>query len=106
MTLLYLFQSTIAGVFARILHDIGLLSSDKCILASPGGRSGSRPLVSHYEGGQTSSLVAQVLEDACGGVLFIDEAYALAGSDMYCKNARDTLVQLMTDERYKVLWRV
>jgi len=41
------------------------------------------------------------MDEARGGVLFIDEAYALGGSDMYCKNARDTLVQLMTDERYK-----
>ena len=100
MTLLYLFQSTIAGVFARILHDVGLLSSDKCILASPGGRSGSRPLVSHYEGGQTSSLVAQVLEDACGGVLFIDEAYELAQLSQNYRAAVTALLD-MNNEKYK-----
>ncbi len=99
-TLLFLFQTTIAGVFARILHDVHLLPSDKCLVASPGGRSGSRPLVSHYDGGQTSSLVAQVLEDACGGVLFIDEAYELVSKSQNYIAAVTALLD-MNNEKYK-----
>ena len=99
-SLLLSFQTTIAAVFAQILHDLGLLPSNKCLVASPGGRSGSRPLVSHYEGGQTSSLVAQVLEDACGGVLFIDEAYELAGESLNYKAAASALLD-MNNEKYK-----
>ncbi len=94
------FQTTIARVFAQILHDLGLLPSNNCLVASPGGRSGSRPLVSHYEGGQTASLVAEVLEDACGGVLFIDEAYELAQDSQNYRAAASALLD-MNNERYK-----
>ena len=48
--------------------------------------------------GQTATKTAEVVARAFGGVLFIDEAYALAG-DQYGQEAIDTLVKEMEDHR-------
>ncbi len=51
--------------------------------------------------GQTALKVKEVVEKSIGGVLFIDEAYALAGntSNDFGGEALDTLVKLMEDHR-------
>ena len=48
--------------------------------------------------GQTAMKTAEVVEPPLGGVLFIDEAYSLAG-DQYGQEAIDTLVKEMEDHR-------
>ena len=48
--------------------------------------------------GQTAIKTAEVVASAAGGVLFIDEAYSLAG-DQYGTEAVDTLVKEMEDRR-------
>ena len=48
--------------------------------------------------GQTALKTAEVVASAVGGVLFIDEAYSLAG-DQYGQEAVDTLVKEMEDRR-------
>ena len=48
--------------------------------------------------GQTAMKTAEVVASAAGGVLFIDEAYSLAG-DQYGTEAVDTLVKEMEDRR-------
>ena len=48
--------------------------------------------------GQTAMKTAEVVASAAGGVLFIDEAYSLAG-DQYGQEAVDTLVKEMEDRR-------
>jgi hypothetical protein len=48
--------------------------------------------------GQTKDKVNSVMEEAQGGVLFIDEAYTLASSGtVFAQEAIDQLVQLMTE---------
>ena len=50
--------------------------------------------------GQTKTKVKEKLEEARGGLLFIDEAYEL-GDDLYGKEALTTLLAALTDPTYK-----
>lgn len=88
-------KTTVARKIAAILKKLGLLSKGQLIETD---RSG---LVAGYVG-QTSGKVAEVVNSALGGVLFIDEAYALARKGMendFGREAIDTLVKLMEDHR-------
>lgn len=88
-------KTTVARLIARLYHEVGLLPSDSVVEAS---RS---DLVGRYVG-HTSALTTEVFPSARGGVLFIDEAYALTTSDSgtdFGREAVDTLVKLMEDHR-------
>ena len=78
----------------KIYKELGILSHGEMTETD---RSG---LVAGYVG-QTALKVKEVVEKAVGGVLFIDEAYALApsGSNDFGGEAIDTLVKLMEDHR-------
>lgn len=87
-------KTTVARLIARIYKRIGLLSRGNFVEVD---RSG---MVAGYVG-QTAIEVANVLDSAKGGVLFIDEAYSLAngvGGD-YGMEAIETLLKRMEDER-------
>lgn len=88
-------KTTVARLLARIYHVMGILSKGQFVEVD---RSG---LVAGYVG-QTALKVQEVVESALGGVLFIDEAYALTysanGSD-YGQEAVDTLLKAMEDHR-------
>ena len=58
-------------------------------------------LISPYAG-QTPEKVREVFMSALGGVLFIDEAYALS-TDNVGREAIDTLVKLVEDHRDSVI---
>ena len=88
-------KTTVARLLAEIYHVMGILSKGQFIETD---RSG---LVAGYVG-QTALKVQEVVEKALGGVLFIDEAYALTYSDSgndYGQEAVDTLLKLMEDHR-------
>ncbi len=74
-----------------IYRALGLLSKGQLVEVD---RS---ELVAGYLG-QTAMKTAEVVASAAGGVLFIDEAYSLAG-DQYGTEAVDTLVKEMEDRR-------
>jgi hypothetical protein len=84
-------KTTVARLIAGIYRSLGLLSKGQLVEVD---RS---ELVAGYVG-QTATKTASVAADALGGVLFIDEAYALAG-DSYGQEAIDTLVKEMEDHR-------
>jgi len=88
-------KTTVARLVARIYKQLGFLSSGQLIETD---RSG---LVAGYVG-QTAGKVTEVVKSALGGILFIDEAYALARKGMdndFGREAIDTLVKLMEDNR-------
>lgn len=87
-------KTTVARILARLYQQMGILSKGQLIETD---RSG---LVGEYVG-QTAIKVKSVAESALGGVLFIDEAYALAkqeGTD-FGQEAIDTLLKFMEDHR-------
>jgi SpoVK/Ycf46/Vps4 family AAA+-type ATPase len=84
-------KTTVARLVAGIYRALGLLSKGQLVEVD---RS---ELVAGYLG-QTAVKTAEVVETAIGGVLFIDEAYALGG-DQYGDEAVDTLVKEMEDHR-------
>ena len=88
-------KTTVARLVAKIYKQLGFLSKGQLIETD---RSG---LVAGYVG-QTAGKVTDVVNSALGGILFIDEAYALARKGMendFGREAIDTLVKLMEDNR-------
>lgn len=87
-------KTTIARLVAQIYYKMGLLTKGQLVEAD---RS---TLVAGYLG-QTAIKTQNVIKEAIGGVLFIDEAYALAreDEDSYGKEAIDTLLKAMEDNR-------
>src|SRR5262249_28454425 len=79
----------VARLVAQIYRALGVLAQGHLVETD---RSG---LVAGYVG-QTALKTTDVVKSAIGGVLFIDEAYALA-SDEFGAEAVDTLVKAMED---------
>lgn len=88
-------KTTVARIVARIYKDIGVLPKGHTVETD---RSG---LVAEYVG-QTAVKTNAIVDSALGGVLFIDEAYALVpenpGND-YGMEAISTLLKRMEDDR-------
>ena len=90
-------KTEVARYIAGILYENKILPTNRVVEVD---RSG---LVSQYFGA-TAEKTRRVIAGAMGGVLFIDEAYALgnnsdAGLTDYGKEAIDTLVKAMEDYR-------
>ncbi|WP_169824134.1 AAA family ATPase [Anaerobacillus alkalidiazotrophicus] len=90
-------KTTLARLLAKIYYELGILPREEVIEVD---RS---HLVGGYVG-QTEENTVNVIKQAVGGVLFIDEAYSLkreesSGND-YGQTAIDTLVSQMTSSEY------
>lgn len=88
-------KTTVARILAKIYYALGVLSKGQLVEVD---RSG---LVAGYMG-QTAVKVKAVIEKAKGGVLFIDEAYALSnnkGEGDFGQEAIDILNKEMEDHR-------
>jgi hypothetical protein len=56
--------------------------------------------------GQTAIKTKNVIQDCLGGVLFIDEAYAMANSyedDSFSKECIDTLCEALSDHKNNLM---
>lgn len=87
-------KTTVARLVAEIYHSMGILSKGHLV------EVGRADLVAGYVG-QTALKVKEILKKAKGGVLFIDEAYALfseSNSD-FGHEAISTLLKGMEDNR-------
>ena len=86
-------KTTVARILARIYKKIGVLSKGQLVEVD---RSG---LVAGYVG-QTALKTQEKIKAAMGGILFIDEAYALARKDdTFGQEAIDTILKAMEDHR-------
>lgn len=87
-------KTTVARLVAGLYHRIGILPKGQLVEAD---RS---QLVAGYTG-QTALKTMDVINQAMGGVLFIDEAYALVNDDQdsFGKEAIETILKAMEDHR-------
>lgn len=91
-------KTTVARLLARLFHRIGILKEEKF-------REVSRVnLVGNYVG-HTAKDTLSVLEEAKGGILFIDEAYSLVRDNPndFGMEAVETLLKYMEDHRNEII---
>ena len=91
-------KTTIARMLAQLYKAIGVLKEGQLVEVD---RSG---LIAGYLG-QTAIKTQEVIQSAIGGVLFIDEAYALVESDndTYGKECIATILKAMEDHRDELI---
>ncbi len=92
-------KTTIARLLAQVYRSLKILSRGHLVETDRAG------LIAGFVG-QTALKVKEVVTNALGGVLFIDEAYALnpegRGSD-FGQEAVETLLKLMEDHRHELI---
>lgn len=88
-------KTTVARLLAKIYKALGVLSGGQLVEVDRGG------LVGGYVG-QTAIKTQEVIDKAMGGILFVDEAYALThgkGESDFGQEAVDTILKAMEDHR-------
>lgn len=88
-------KTTMARLLAKIYKALGVLSKGQLVEVDRGG------LVGGYVG-QTAIKTQEVIDKSMGGILFIDEAYALThgkGESDFGQEAVDTILKAMEDHR-------
>jgi len=86
-------KTTVARILGKLYKEIGILSTGQMIETD---RSG---LVAGYVG-QTAIKTQKKIQEAMGGILFIDEAYMLNQKDeTFGQEAIDTILKAMEDHR-------
>ncbi len=88
-------KTTVARIMAKMLFDLGVIKENKLVEVE------RKDLVGQYIG-QTAPKTSEAIDKAMGGVLFIDEAYSLAGTrGDFGGEAIATLIKAMEDYKDK-----
>ena len=87
-------KTTVARLLARIYRSLGVVEKGQLV------ETDRSQLVAGFVG-QTAIKVTAVFDEADGGILLIDEAYALArgGANDFGREAIDSIVKLIEDRR-------
>ncbi len=91
-------KTMIARIMAEMLFSIGIVKTNRCKEVE------RKDLIAEYVG-QTATKTSEVIKEAMDGVLFIDEAYALApqSSNDYGGEAIATLIKAMEDHQDRLV---
>lgn len=91
-------KTTVARLIAQLYYHMGILPQGQLV------ETDRSALVAGYLG-QTAIKTQKVIQEALGGVLFIDEAYSLANDqeDSYGREAIETLLKAMEDHRNELV---
>ncbi|NLU70700.1 AAA family ATPase [Streptomyces sp. HNM0574] len=94
-------KTTVARILGRAFHALGLLGGDHLVEAQ------RADLVGEFLG-QTAVKANELIDSALGGVLFVDEAYALSNSgyakgDAYGDEALQVLLKRAEDNRDRLV---
>ena len=91
-------KTTVARLIGKIYKKLGLLKKNVFV------ETGRKDLVGQYQG-HTARKVMEKLKEAEGGILFIDEAYTLAGGerDDFGLEAINTLVAELENRRENLM---
>ena len=90
-------KTTVARIMAKLFKSLGVLERGHLVETDRQG------LVAGFVG-HTATKTSEKIDDALGGVLFIDEAYALTANNSfndYGQEAIQTLIKRMEDDRGK-----
>lgn len=87
-------KTTVARIYAKILKALGLIEKGHLVECD------REKMVAGFSG-QTAIKTAELVDSAMGGVLFVDEAYALqmGAHDQFGSEAINTLLKRMEDQR-------
>ena len=87
-------KTTVARMVGELYRSMGLLRKGNVVEVS------GKDLIAGFVG-QTATKTNDVIQEALGGVLFIDEAYSITegGENSFGKDAVNTLVQVMENKR-------
>jgi SpoVK/Ycf46/Vps4 family AAA+-type ATPase len=88
-------KTTVAKLVAKALYEIGAIPENKCTEVA------ASQLIKGYVG-QTGEHVEAVMQEALGGIIFIDEAYELMvkdGQNSFNNDALAVLLRYMEDHR-------
>lgn len=91
-------KTTVAGILGKVFKAIGLLPKGNVVEAS------RKDLVGKYIG-DTEAITGKKIDEAIGGILFIDEAYTLlsGGSNDYGQKAIEIIMERMEKEKGKFI---
>lgn len=84
-------KTTVAKLIADDLYSIGMLKTNRLVIAE------RKDLVGIY--GDTAQRTADIIRKAVGGVLFIDEAYALSGNRNGSNECIEVLLTAMEEHK-------